>query len=137
MLALDAPAAAHLRLVADQYRDSSGFYGVTQYESGNGSAGSRRKVVLQGFDGAQVDVEDALDDVDVVLMVLTNGEGVHAVETIGRACRQRSMFTAGIVIGRPGQTDAAVASLRPHAMVMIVSQDPTDVPDVLSALRLV
>jgi hypothetical protein len=44
-------------------------------------------------------------------------------------------MTAGLVIGEQTQIATAVAALRPHARVLMVTGDERDIVDLLTALR--
>jgi hypothetical protein len=44
-------------------------------------------------------------------------------------------MTAGLVIGDPSLVGGTVAVLRPHARVLMVSNDERDAIDLLTALR--
>ena len=76
-----------------------------------------------------------LEDADVVVMVATTDADAAAATIIGAACTVRAIMTAGLVIGERSQIGAAVAALRPHARVLMVTGDEHDVIDLLAALR--
>ncbi len=76
-----------------------------------------------------------LEDADVVVMVATTDADAAAATIIGAACTVRAIMTAGLVIGDPARIDRAVAALRPHARVLMVTSDERDVIDLLTALR--
>ena len=44
-------------------------------------------------------------------------------------------MSAGLVIPGDGPSDEVVAALRPNAMVLVVLREATDLPEVLTALR--
>lgn len=79
---------------------------------------------------------DELRDTDFVMMIATANDGAAAASTIGRECARRGIMTAGIVLGLgrqlPGDADQAVAALRPHARVLLVTRDRMDVVEILS-----
>ena len=72
-------------------------------------------------------------------MVATGDTGAGCAYALGKACWERGVQTAGLVVGEGthGGTaaSAAVAALRPHARVLLPSADEDDVVDLLSALR--
>jgi hypothetical protein len=92
-------------------------------------------VALRGTDGAESSLLTELDDADVVIMVATTDADGAAATIIGAACTVRAIMTAGLVIGDQALVGATVAAVRPHARVLMVSGEPHDVIDLLSALR--
>ena len=97
--------------------------------------GAGDDAALRTLDGAEVSLSDELADADVAVMVATTNEGANAVSIIGQACFARAITTAGLVVAEGGAAERAVASLRPYAMVLVVTADEDDVPEMLSALR--
>lgn len=92
------------------------------------------RVDLRTVDGTPTELADELNGVDVAIMVATSDEGADAASVIGAACTVRGIMTAGLILGR-GDDSGAVASLRPHARFILVTNDEDDVPEVLTALR--
>jgi hypothetical protein len=75
-----------------------------------------------------------LADADFVMMIATTGSGAAAATAIGNACTLRGIMTAGVILGADGDVTDAVTALRPHARVLLVSEDQRDVSGVLTAL---
>jgi hypothetical protein len=71
----------------------------------------------------------------VVLIAMEDGGSSGCAAAIGKACAQRGIMTAGLVIGDGYRHGAALAALRPHARVLLPSADETDVSELLTALR--
>jgi hypothetical protein len=96
-------------------------------------------VVLRGIDGGPATLADELASASVVVMVATGDSGASCAYALGKACWERGIQTAGLVVGdgTHGGTAAAaaVAALRPHARVLLPSADEDDVVDLLTALR--
>ena len=67
-------------------------------------------------------------------MVATANDGAAAASAIGDACARRGIMTAGIVLNGSAATDAAVAALRPHARVLVVTDDRQDIAEIMSAV---
>jgi len=91
--------------------------------------------LLRGVDGGTGTLADELASADVVVMVATEDSGARSAATIGRACWERAIMTAGLVVGDGRPVDAAVAALRPHARVLLPTADESDVVELLTALR--
>jgi hypothetical protein len=89
--------------------------------------------LLRGVDGSRATLDDELASADVVVMIATDDSGADCAHTIGKACWQRAVMTAGLVVG--DAADGAVAALRPHARVLIPGADESDVVELLTALR--
>ena len=97
------------------------------------------ELVLRGIDGGPATLADELASASVVVMVATSDSGADCAYALGKACWERGIQTAGLVLGdgtsEGTAASAAVAALRPHARVLLPSADETDVVDLLSALR--
>jgi hypothetical protein len=93
------------------------------------------RLALRGIGGATAELVDQLFDADVVVMVATEDAGAAAAYAIGKACWERSIMTAGLVIGEDYDAEYAVAALRPHARVLLPSADESDLVELLTALR--
>jgi hypothetical protein len=133
VVALDAAAAPVVRQVAEQPWADARFFTTTTTTNGNGHPAD---LVLVDTDGAQARLSEVLTGADVAVMVATDNDGATAASAIGDACTLRGIMTAGLVLaaGHSG-ADAAVSALRPHARVIMVTQDEHDVAEVLTALR--
>jgi hypothetical protein len=129
VVALDAAAAPVVRQVAEQPWADARFFTVT-VPNGNGH------LMLMSTDGEQAQLSDVLAGADVAVMVATDNDGATVASAIGDACTMRGIMTAGLVLAAGHSTaDAAVSALRPHARVIMVTQDEHDVSEVLTALR--
>jgi hypothetical protein len=126
VIALDEGAAAVAARVAGQEWASARFLVC----EGGGDAPR-----LRGIGGAEVDLAEQLDGADVVVMIATQDSGAACAYAIGKACWDRSIMTAGVVLGDGFEADHAVAALRPHARVLLPSGDESDVAELLVALR--
>ncbi len=91
-------------------------------------------LVLTGLGGAPTSLEEQLMDADVILMVATDDTAADCAHQLGRAGWERSIMTAGLVVGGL-EAPQVVAALRPHARVLLPSADESDLVDLLSALR--
>ena len=132
IVALDEGAERVARRAAEEPWASAHFF-VCEGVAGAGT--SADGLLLRGLDGSPVMLGEELDRADVVVMIATEGAGAACASTIGRACFERGIMTAGLVLGDGYETDDAVAALRPHARVLLPSADEGDVVELLSALR--
>ena len=76
-----------------------------------------------------------LADVDLVLMIATADADADVAENLARACSERGIMTAGLIIGERDDVNAALSALRPYARNLMVTTDEDDVAEVLTALR--
>ena len=131
VVALDAPAAEVLRSVATHEWAGARFFVCEAVSARGGDSG---EFLLRGIDGTPAVLGDELDGAHVVVMVATQDSGAGCAYAIGKACWERSVMTAGLVLGDGSQT-AAVAALRPHARVLLPTADENDLVELLTALR--
>jgi hypothetical protein len=76
-----------------------------------------------------------IEQSDVAIMVATADADGDAAAEIARACTERGIMTAGLILGEQVAVAAAVAALRPYARNLMVTNDEEDVAEVLRALR--
>jgi hypothetical protein len=68
-------------------------------------------------------------------MVATADADAEVAREIARACAERGVMTAGLVLGGRLEVGDAVAALRPYARNLMATEDEDDVAAVLTALR--
>ena len=133
IVALDEGAAAVLARTAQMEWANARFY-VCESVAEDGET-----IALRGIDGGPATLADELASASVVVMVATDDTGAGCAYALGKACWERGIQTAGLVLGdgTHGGTPAAaaVAALRPHARVLLPSADELDVVELLTALR--
>jgi hypothetical protein len=133
VVALDDRAAEVVARAAELPWANARFY-VCDDAGGDGE-----HITLRGVDGGPATLADELASASVVVMVATSDTGAGCAYTLGKACWERGVQTAGLVLGdgtHDGTTAAAaVAALRPHARVLLPSATEDDVIDILTALR--
>ncbi len=131
VVALDEPAAEVLRSVAALEWAGARFFVCDTV----GSGATADDVLLRGIDGSPAVLGAELDGAHVVVMVATQDSGAGCAYAIGKACWERAVMTAGLVLGDGSQTHGAVAALRPHARVLLPTADESDLVELLTALR--
>jgi hypothetical protein len=127
IIALDGRAAGVASRVAGESWSNARFFVC--------EGGEAERLRLKGIGGSEAELVEQLVDADVVVMVASEDADAACAYAIGKACWQRSIMTAGIVLGDGHGTDDAVAALRPHARVLLPSADESDVVELLTALR--
>jgi hypothetical protein len=86
-------------------------------------------------DASTFSVAAELDDADVAIMIGTADADGDTAAAIARACAERGIMTAGLILGDRLEVGDAVSVLRPYARNLMVTEDEDDVAAVLTALR--
>jgi hypothetical protein len=124
VIALDEGAAEVVRLAADYAWEQARFF-LTAAEGDE----------LIALDGQRSRLVDEIAESNIVVMISTDGSNPQAAATIGAACRERGIMTAGLVV-TPGQiTTDALLALRPYARILLVPAEPDDLIEILRATR--
>jgi hypothetical protein len=113
IIALDATAAEVVLRVAELPWGASSFYP----------------------DASAFKIPADLADADVAIMIATADADGETAGAIARACAERGIMTAGLVLGDLGDVSEAISALRPYARNLMVTDDEDDVAAVLTALR--
>ena len=133
IVALDDGAAAVVARAAALPWANARFYVCDSYGEGP------EELTLRAVDGGPATLADELASASVVVMVATSDAGAPCAYALGKACWERGVQTAGLVLGNGTHegtaASAAVAALRPHARVLLPSASEDDVVDILTALR--
>lgn len=110
---------------------SRGEWGQAQFYTA--SASGHELVNLSGETrGMTAEIEHS----DSVIFVATNSLDSHALASVGAACRERSIMTAGLLLLDDGPLRGdTLAAIRPHARVLLVPADEDDLFELLTAIR--
>lgn len=127
VVGLDAAAGRMVARVAALPWETASFYTI-------GEDDLRSAVTLHGIGGGEVPLEDAIIDIDAMILVATADTGTDAARRIAEACAARAIMVAGIVIGE-GEVRETVAHLRPFARILLVSYEEHDIDAILLAIR--
>jgi hypothetical protein len=140
VVALDPGAATVIRRVAAMAGGTShGASHFLAYRPGTPveyiSGGLPDVAVYPAEGDAPLRFADEMEGADMVFMVATADDGADAAAAIGEACYMSGITTGAVVFGEEADVRHAVAALRPHARVLLVTQDEDDVSAVLAGLR--
>lgn len=139
VVALDDAAGAVVRWAARQRWNGARFYALADRAptggAGSGNGRAPDDLALRTADGDRAHLHAELVGADVVVLVATADADGTAAAAVGRACARRGIMTAGLVLGERDRVGAALAALRPHTQVLMVSADDQDVLETLTALR--
>jgi hypothetical protein len=134
IVGLDAGADLIVERIAHEPWGHARFFALAEPVGSLADSGSAF-VTLRRVDGEKCGLLSQLEDADVVIMVATTAADAAAATVIGAACTVRAIMTAGLVIADTARIGDTVAVMRPHARVLMVSDDERDVVDLLTALR--
>lgn len=93
---------------------------------------------LNDLAGRATDLLDEVASADLVVMVATAGENAAAAAIIGEACHLKHVMTTALILGGASSEETLskmLAQLRPHAMMIVISNADEYVQDMLTALR--
>ncbi len=136
VIAIDEHAAVLVRAAAAARTWRGGHFLAFDRVASPAEAGSSlADAVLRAADGTASLLSVELAGADLAVMVATAAARPQAASVIGDACAQRMIMSAGLVIGDEGETGPVVSALRPNAMVLVVLDQGSDMPEILTALR--
>ena len=94
---------------------------------------------LNDLAGRTKNLVDEVESADLVVMVATAGENAAAAALIGDACQAKRVMTTALILGGAGSSDETLSkmlgTLRPHAMMLVISGADEYIEDMLTALR--
>jgi hypothetical protein len=76
-----------------------------------------------------------LEDSDLVILVATSELQSSTASGLGRVCAGTGVPVFGLVVGRPLERASAVSALRAQTSMLVASETPSDLADILSDLR--
>ena len=102
-----------------------------------------RVVTVMDLDGASeaelARLVDAVPSADLVVMKVSAGGRAGPAAAIGKACSDRGIMTATIVIRAASTGDAALSKtlgqVRPWSLMVVVASDEAYVGDILTSFR--
>lgn len=125
MIAFDDVAAQTVASVAERGWGQAKFY--------TASASGEELVTLTDESRAMI---PEIEHSDSVIFVATDAMDSGAVESVGAACRDRSIMTAGLLLLDAGPlSGTTLATIRPYARVLLVPADEDDLFELLKAIR--
>jgi hypothetical protein len=140
VIALDAPSERVIKRLAQETWQRATFLTALDLDGGpRGGEGWSMKAWLSDLAGRTKDLIDEVASADLVVMVATAGTGAEVAAVIAEACGVRKVMTTALVIGSKSKSDAALAktlaSLRPHASMLVIAHDDEYIEAMLAALR--
>jgi hypothetical protein len=104
-----------------------------------GGEGWTMKAWLSDLAGRTKDLVDEVATADLVVMVAAAGTGAEVAAVIAEACGVRKVMTTALIIDSKSKSDEelskTLASLRPHASMLVIANDDEYIETMLAALR--
>jgi hypothetical protein len=140
VIALDRPSEAAIKQLSGPQWSNATFLTASSFA---GTTGKREAFSVSGWlsdlAGRTTNLVDEVSSADLVVMVATAGQHDQAASIIGEACGAKHVMTTALVLGAPASNDEALsrtlATLRPHARMLVISGSDDYIADMLTALR--
>ncbi|HEY4406071.1 MAG TPA: hypothetical protein VGN55_15600 [Xanthobacteraceae bacterium] len=141
VVALDAPSEAVVKRLAQGSWQRATFLTALKFDGApRGGEGWTMKAWLSDLAGRTKDLVDEVATADLVVMVAAAGTGAEvAAAVIAEACAVRKVMTTALIIESKTKSDEelskTLASLRPHASMLVIANDDEYIETMLAALR--
>jgi len=134
IFALDQIAAEAMYAIVDDPWNGAHFITVVpNQESIKSSA-----LALSNPDGTATNLATELDGADIAILIASDGNSAGAAEAIARFAFERKIMIVGLALAKPKAqltSETVVSTLRQFASVLVVAEDETFIPAMLTALR--
>lgn len=140
VIALDAPSEQVVkRLAQGQWQQASFFTSCKFAGDARKSENFSMQAWLSDLAGRTKDLIDEVASADLVVMVASAGTRPDTAAVIAEACSVRKVMTTALIIGSDTRTDdelsRTLASLRPHASMLVIASNDDYIEEMLVALR--
>lgn len=140
VIALDPTSEKVVQRLAKGSWQRASFFPSLQFDGAPpGGAGWSMKAWLRDLAGRTKGLVDEVASADLVVMVASAGTNAEAATVIAEACAARKVMTTGLIIDSQSKSDEelsrTLASLRPHAAMLVIAADDDYIEAMLAALR--
>jgi len=140
VVALDRPSERIVKRLAEGKWQSATFFTALKFDGApRGGEGWSMKAWLSDLAGRTKDLVDEVATADLVVMVSSAGTSAEAAAVIAEACGVRKVMTTALIIGSESKSDEelskTLASLRPHASMLVIAGNDDYIEEMLVALR--
>lgn len=140
VVALDAPSERVVKRLAEHPWQRASFFTALKFEAAPRSGADwSMKAWLSDLAGRTKDLIDEVASADLVVMIAGAGTSAENAAVIGEACSVRKVMTTALIIGSEDKSDAelskTLASLRPHASMLVIASNDDYIEEMLVALR--
>ena len=140
VIALDGPSERVVKRLAQRTWQRATFFTAPKFDGApRGGAGWSMQAWLSDLAGRTMDLIDEVTSADLVVMVSSAGTNAEAAAVIAEACGVRKVMTTALIIDSESKSDEEVsktlASLRPHASMLVIANNDDYIEEMLAALR--
>ena len=140
VIALDPPSERVVKELAQSRWNDATFFTASAF-AGRPRNNERFSMTgwLSDLAGRTKDLIDEVASADLIVMVASAGTNAAAAAVIAEACGARKVMTTALIIESETKTDAelskTLASLRPHASMLVIANNDDYIEAMLAALR--
>jgi hypothetical protein len=140
VIALDAPSERVVKRLAERTWQRATFFTAPRFDGApRGGAGWSMQAWLSDLAGRTKALVDEVNSADLVVMVSSAGTNAEAAAVIAEACGVRKVMTTALIIDAETKSDEelskTLASLRPHASMLVIANNDDYIEEMLAALR--
>jgi hypothetical protein len=140
VVALDEPSERVVKRLALVPWQRASFFTAPRFDAApRGGQGWSIKAWLSDLAGRTKDLVDEVASADLIVMVSSAGTNAEAAAVIAEACAVRKVMTTALIVGSEAKSDdelsRTLASLRPHASMLVIASNDDYIEDMLVALR--
>src|SRR5207253_1711502 len=140
VVALDQPSEHVVKRLAERQWQRATFFTALKFDGAPRSGeGWSMKAWLSDLAGRTKDLVDEVATADLVVMVSSAGTNAEAAAVIAEACGVRKVMTTALIIGSETKSNEelskTLASLRPHASMLVIANNDDYIEEMLVALR--
>ena len=139
VIALDGPSERAIEQLSGPQWENATFLTASSFGSGLRKKAFTVGGWLSDLAGRTKSLVEEIGSADLVVMVASAGEDAQAAPIIGDACLAKRVMTTVLVLNSEAQSDQALAmslaTLRPYAGMLVISQSDDYIADMLIALR--
>jgi hypothetical protein len=140
VIALDAASEAVVKRLAQSNWQSASFFTSLKFDGAPRSGeGWSMQAWLSDLAGRTKDLLDEVASADLVVMVASAGTKPEAVSVIAEACNVHKVMTTALIIDSTIKSDQelsrTLATLRPHASMLVIASNDDYIEEMLVALR--
>jgi hypothetical protein len=140
VIALDEASERVIKRVAERTWQRATFFTSLSFDGAARSGeGWSMQAWLSDLAGRTKALVEEVATADLVVMVSSAGTCAQAAAVIGEACAVRKVMTMALIIGSEERSDEelskTLATLRPHASMLVIASGEEYIEEMLAALR--
>jgi hypothetical protein len=139
VIALDEASERVIKRAAERTWQRATFFTSLKFDAPRGGEGWSMEAWLSDLAGRTKALVEEVASADLVVMVSSAGTCAQAAAVIGEACAVRKVMTTALIIGSEQRSDEelskTLATLRPHASMLVIANGDEYIEEMLAALR--